>query len=578
MAAGNGEVNPAANNLWDLVLGLERWGTVLDVGANYGEMVAGATIPEGAHVVAFEPNPSVADCLRETVRKLPFEVDVQEVALGAVADEAVELEIADAWTGKSRVLDGSTASDDDDHHVVPVPMTTIDAIFGDSPPASLSCKIDVEGLELQVLAGGEKTLQGAGRVAIMLEILHMPMQELATLGRKFPIFLATRDGRGLVRWQGTDPAALGRLVHAEGMHRENALILAGSDVREFTKDVQDRSERSVRRVVYTALLGSYEPLREQPAALDTNVDFICFTDDPSLTSSTWRLELVEPEFPHDLVRSARSLKIRGHALLEQYDESIWIDNRVELKQDPNLVLDSFLADSDMAVMYHGFRTTLTEEFAAVVDGGYDDVSRVYEQLISYSTRQDAIVDQRPLWTGFMARRKTDSVRRAMNAWMDQVLRYSRRDQLSLTVALADTKVKVRKVADNNRESEWHRWPQIDKAERARRSRHTDAISQAVQLPLARLAKLEHADGVLIDALQQSAVTRDAELRRLRVEVEALTRDRMELRHVKRGARRLKAERDQLRADLRTARQTVRALQRSRAVRLANAIRRISGRS
>ena len=51
---------------------------------------------------------------------------------------------------------------------------------------------------------------------------------------------------------------------------------------------------------YTALIGSYERLQEQPEAKNTDIPFICLTDDPSLTSETWEVRLIEPAFerPH----------------------------------------------------------------------------------------------------------------------------------------------------------------------------------------------------------------------------------------------------------------------------------------
>ena len=42
-----------------------------------------------------------------------------------------------------------------------------------------------------------------------------------------------------------------------------------------------------RRVVYTVLIGGYEPLLEQPVAGGFETDLVCLTDDPGLRSDTW---------------------------------------------------------------------------------------------------------------------------------------------------------------------------------------------------------------------------------------------------------------------------------------------------
>ncbi|MEO8908191.1 MAG: hypothetical protein ABI310_08950, partial [Microbacteriaceae bacterium] len=61
----------------------------------------------------------------------------------------------------------------------------------------------------------------------------------------------------------------------------------------------------VRQAVYTSLLGGYEELNEQEIARSGATTFLCFTDDPGLTSETWEIVLVEPRFPLDTVRSQR---------------------------------------------------------------------------------------------------------------------------------------------------------------------------------------------------------------------------------------------------------------------------------
>lgn len=55
-----------------------------------------------------------------------------------------------------------------------------------------------------------------------------------------------------------------------------------------------------RVAVYTAIYGGYDTLREQPEM--PGVDFVCFTDDPGLRSSRWRV-LSATLFEHGRVGS-----------------------------------------------------------------------------------------------------------------------------------------------------------------------------------------------------------------------------------------------------------------------------------
>ena len=103
------------------------------------------------------------------------------------------------------------------------------------------------------------------------------------------------------------------------------------------------------RVVYRALVGGYERLREEEVAHDSDLPFICFTDDPELTSDTWQVEVVAPRLLRDATRSARALKILGHPSLD---------------------------DADVGAPLHSYRTSVLGEAEAVLDVGLDDLSRV----------------------------------------------------------------------------------------------------------------------------------------------------------------------------------------------------------
>jgi len=213
-----------------------------------------------------------------------------------------------------------------------------------------------------------------------------------------------------------------------------------------------------RRAVYSALIGGYEELLEQEAALDSRIPFICFTDDPGLTSTTWDVRLIEPEFPLDRVRSARVLKIRGHSLLDEFDETLWLDNTVAFHGDPDELLDEWLASADLAVPRHSFRDSVSAEFAEIMTLKLDDPTRVLEQWEHYQALAPSVLAAAPHWTGMLARRHTPDVSATMRVWLDHVLRYSRRDQLSVGLAIAGAQHEVNLVELDNATSRWHEWP------------------------------------------------------------------------------------------------------------------------
>jgi hypothetical protein len=214
----------------------------------------------------------------------------------------------------------------------------------------------------------------------------------------------------------------------------------------------------VRRAVYTALLGGYESLIEQPTAAESDVEYICFTDDPELTSTSWTIHLVKPLLELDPFRSQRALKIRGHELLAEFDETLYIDNSVFLREDPAVILERWLADGDIAISRHSFRDRVIDEFDEVLELNYDDPNRVNEQLLYYAQLYPDALLERPYWNGMIARRGTPEVQASMSLWFDHVLRFSRRDQLSANVAFFISGLRVSAIDENNNDSPSHQWP------------------------------------------------------------------------------------------------------------------------
>lgn len=244
-----------------------------------------------------------------------------------------------------------------------------------------------------------------------------------------------------------------------------------------------------KRAVFTALMGGYERLNEQPIAAQSDIPFICFTDDPELRSDSWDVRVVEPRFDMDSIRSARHLKLLGAALLPEASETLWIDNSVKLRTAPERILDEWLSSADIAMPVHSYRASVMGEFDAVATDGYDDPGRVYEQLIHYATVSPNTLREKPYWTALLARRSSPAVDAAMQLWHDHLLRYSRRDQLSINFVLGAIGSEVNGVEIDNMSSEWHEWPvRIDR----KWSVTTDRMSSALRIPSVELGRLENA--------------------------------------------------------------------------------------
>lgn len=211
--------------------------------------------------------------------------------------------------------------------------------------------------------------------------------------------------------------------------------------------------------VYTCLLGGYEHLNEQPVAKDSQTSFICFTDNKHLSSETWTLVPVKPTFSMDPMRSQRVIKAKPWDFLSEYESSIYIDNSVVLKEPPEKIIEFYGFKGGLALAEHSFRDTVMDEFVEVSRLGLDDQSRIFEQLNHYMIDDPELLSAKPFWGGLLIRAHHDPrVKKMGELWLEHILRYSRRDQLSLNLAIKTAGLDPLRLDLDNRVSWLHDWP------------------------------------------------------------------------------------------------------------------------
>lgn len=162
------EVPDAENTL----LRMKRLGfdpaVTIDVGAYVGDWTRSfkRIFPESA-ILMIEPQAAKATVLSKVKSELP-NVDLHMVLLGAREEESVgfcESETASSVLQESANRHPPTAN---------MSMTTLDAITAKTPFARPNfIKVDVQGYELEVLRGGERTLESAEAVLIELNLLQL---------------------------------------------------------------------------------------------------------------------------------------------------------------------------------------------------------------------------------------------------------------------------------------------------------------------------------------------------------------------------------------------------------------------
>ncbi len=208
----------------------------------------------------------------------------------------------------------------------------------------------------------------------------------------------------------------------------------------------------------------------------------------------------------DPIRSQRDIKIRPHRYLPDFDNSLYIDNSVLLTQPPEKIFETYFPMSGFCLSERQ-DVSVMDELLGVSIQGLDDQSRIFEQLNHYAVASPDILNDQVYWTAIMLRdHGNPKVREMLETWSAHVLRYSRRDQLSVTfafrhVGLAPDVMKI------DPESSWfHSWPHTAGRNRERWPRRpADSFSPpGAQIQYFERIKrqLEERNGQLEQAMEQ----------------------------------------------------------------------------
>jgi FkbM family methyltransferase len=220
--AGSGwDLNPCSKEIWRRLCRRRAWRAVLDVGANYGEMLLDVPLPPGARVWALEPAPGVAACLRRSVARAGVEAEVVELAAGAATGRTMLYEDP-RWSGTTT----ATAA-----HAAPgavarwVGCTRLDELLlaSDLPVgAPVLVKIDVEGGERDVLAGLLPALPLLGEVLVQAEVAHASDDDLAWMVERWDLHLV--DTATWVPVPVASAADARRLLDGGRCYRQDAVL------------------------------------------------------------------------------------------------------------------------------------------------------------------------------------------------------------------------------------------------------------------------------------------------------------------------------------------------------------------
>jgi Protein of unknown function (DUF616) len=187
--------------------------------------------------------------------------------------------------------------------------------------------------------------------------------------------------------------------------------------------------------VYTAIAGGYDQLKPHPDV--PGVDWICFTDDDTLTSTEWDVRplirhLASPRLDAKLYKVLPSTPTMVPG---GYTHSIWIDGSVTVLTPVfvSRVLE-ILHDHSMAMFRHPERDCIYDEAVASLDYKKYEATDVLGQVAEY--RRMGFPRHAGLWAGtIIGRNHRSGITLVMEDWWREICRWGIQDQLSLPFVL-----------------------------------------------------------------------------------------------------------------------------------------------
>jgi len=222
-----GNFNPNALVIWLALLAERAWTHVIDVGANYGEMLVGVELPRHATTIALEPNPYIFPYLRRTLKKAGLDVRLLPMAASDRAG-TVTLNVDRDWSGLSSVAGIQAESVEHTVEAVEVPATTLAVTVADHAGnprfVRLLAKIDVESHEIAVLRGLGDALPALQEFAAMVEIKHLSEPDVQWLLENFAIELLDVEAGKITAVDAKTSGELKRLLAGPRFYRRDAVL------------------------------------------------------------------------------------------------------------------------------------------------------------------------------------------------------------------------------------------------------------------------------------------------------------------------------------------------------------------
>ena len=198
--------------------------------------------------------------------------------------------------------------------------------------------------------------------------------------------------------------------------------------------------------VYTCIIGNYDQPQE-PQFKPGNVDYLLVTDGELPSTGAWKgidVRTIKGLPSLDDSRVSRYVKLHPHLFLDDYDYSIYIDGNIKTVGDMRYLIH-LLNQYGFVSNLHRHRNCIFEELEACIRPQKDNPEIMRKQMDSYKS-EGMPGNYGLLETNLLVRDHHNPVCiEIMERWWRELVKHSRRDQLSLPFVLWEMGIPVSEI-------------------------------------------------------------------------------------------------------------------------------------
>ncbi|MCC7553829.1 MAG: DUF616 domain-containing protein [Methanobacteriaceae archaeon] len=218
----------------------------------------------------------------------------------------------------------------------------------------------------------------------------------------------------------------------EKRHESNVDTFVLKELFSPFKKVDEKMVEDIKKnklIIYTAFTGDYDSLKE-PEFIDDNCDYVCFSDNPDLSSDIWEIRQMN-ESNLDNNRKAKRYKVLPHNYFPDYKYSFWIDGTFKIKGSIREYIYKYI-NSPMLCDVHPERDCLYDEGASSREFPRYSNFILSKQIERYENEKMPRHFGLPVLGAIFREHNNPKVIELMEKWWEEITLYTNQDQISLT--------------------------------------------------------------------------------------------------------------------------------------------------